>query len=312
MARKPRIHFPGAFYHVMLRGNGGQDVFFSSEDRTRFYFLLQEGIGKYGHRIHAFCLMDNHIHLIIQVSEISLSKIIQNLSFRYTRYINTIKGRAGHLFQGRYKAILIDADNYLLQLVRYIHNNPVRAKIVYQCEDFLWSSHNSYCGESYIPWLTTSFVMSQFSDNLETARFQYLDFMKQVESEEKLTELRNGTLGGRFLGDDFFAEQAIAKTEEKYQASYTFKEIIKVVCTEYKISPSTLTKPGQRRDISEARAVIALLTLDTEDLTLINLAKIFRREPSGLSQAARRLQNKLLSDKNLAARIKLIKNLLKA
>ncbi len=312
MARKPRIHFPGAFYHVMLRGNGGQDVFFSSEDRTRFYFLLQEGIGKYGHRIHAFCLMNNHIHLIIQVDVTPLSKIIQNLSFRYTRYINTIKNRTGHLFQGRYKAILIDADNYLLQLVRYIHNNPVRAKIVCQCKDFLWSSHNSYCGESYISWLTTSLVMSQFSDNLETARIQYIDFVDQVECEDKLTEFRNGTLGGRFLGDDCFAEKAIAKTEEKFQTRYTFKEIINVVCSEYEISPSALTKPGQRRDVSEARAVIALLSLDTEDLTLTNLAKIFRREPSGLSQAASRLQKKLLSDSDLAARVKSIKSLLKA
>ena len=117
MARKPRIHFTGAFYHVMLRGNSGQDIFFSSEDRVRFCFLVQEGVGMYGHRIHAFCLMDNHIHLLIQVGEIPLAKIIHNLSFRYTRYINVSQKRTGHLFQGRYKAILINADNYLLQLV---------------------------------------------------------------------------------------------------------------------------------------------------------------------------------------------------
>ena len=106
MARNPRIHFPCAFFHVMLRGNGGQDIFFSSEDRTRLCFLLQEGVERFNHRIHAFCFMGNHIHIVIPVNVIPLSKIIQNFSFRYTRYINTALARTGHLFQGRYKAIL--------------------------------------------------------------------------------------------------------------------------------------------------------------------------------------------------------------
>ena len=106
MARKPRIHYPGAVYHVMLRGNGGQDIFFCHSDRVCLYSLLQEGIAKYKYRVHAFCLMTNHLHLLIQIAEIPLSKIIQNISFRYTRYINKTQKKTGHLFQGRYKAIL--------------------------------------------------------------------------------------------------------------------------------------------------------------------------------------------------------------
>jgi hypothetical protein len=93
----------------------------------RFYFLLQEGVEKYGHRVHAFCLMTNHVHLAIQVGEVPLSRIMQNIGFRYTTYLNRRKKRTGHIFQGRYKALLIDADSYLLELVRYIHCNPVRA-----------------------------------------------------------------------------------------------------------------------------------------------------------------------------------------
>ena len=123
MARKPRIHYPGAFYHVILRGNDGQDIFYTKIDRSRFCELLQEGIERYEHRIHGFCLMSNHLHLIVQAGDIPLSRILQNVSFRYTRYINKKKKRIGHLFQGRYKAILIDADSYLLELVRYIHLN---------------------------------------------------------------------------------------------------------------------------------------------------------------------------------------------
>ena len=95
MARKPRIYYPGAFYHVMLRGNGGQDIFFTNGDRSRFYLLLQEGIERYNHCIHAFCQMTNHAHLAIQVGEVPLSRIMQNLSFRYTRYLNARKNKIG-------------------------------------------------------------------------------------------------------------------------------------------------------------------------------------------------------------------------
>jgi len=98
MARKPRVHYPTALYHVILRGNGGQEIFLSQEDRFRFYLLLQEGVERYGHRIHAFCLMTNHIHLAIQVGDIALARIIQNISFRYTRWVNWRQSRTGHLF----------------------------------------------------------------------------------------------------------------------------------------------------------------------------------------------------------------------
>ncbi len=117
MARKPRLHVAGGLYHVMLRGNGGQAIFFADADRYHLYLLLQEGIERYGHRVHGFCCMSNHIHLAVQVADIPLAKIMQNLSFRYTRWINQRKKRVGHLFQGRYKAILVDAEGYLLQLV---------------------------------------------------------------------------------------------------------------------------------------------------------------------------------------------------
>ena len=120
MARKPRLFYPGAVYHVLLRGNAGQDIFYGKEDRKYFYRLLREGHEKFGHRIHAFCLMANHVHLAMQVADTPLSRIMQSLSQRYTGWINRQLGRKGHLFQGRYNALLIDADTYLLEPVRYI------------------------------------------------------------------------------------------------------------------------------------------------------------------------------------------------
>ncbi|MFH1185948.1 MAG: transposase [Chloroflexota bacterium] len=144
MARKPRIHYAGALHHVILRGNAGDDVFSDDVDRTKFCLLVQEGIERFEHRVHAFCLMGTHVHVALQVRERPLSRIMQNLTFRYTQWYNRRHARIGHLFHGRYKANLVDVDTYLVSLVRYIHLNPVRAGMVERPEDYRWSSHRFY------------------------------------------------------------------------------------------------------------------------------------------------------------------------
>ena len=155
MARKPRLHFSGAVYHVMLRGNAGQSIFLEDEDREHFYALIADGVERFGHRIHGFCLMGNHVHFALQVADVPLSKIMQNISFRYTRWMNKKYGRVGHLFQGRFKAILVEQDTYLLELIRYIHLNPVRAKMVSNIDQYPWSGHASYLGRQVLSWVTT-------------------------------------------------------------------------------------------------------------------------------------------------------------
>ena len=128
---------------------------FSKARTACFYFLVQKSVEHFAYRIHAFCLMSNHVHLAIQVGNVSLSRILQNLSFRYTRWVNWRQNRMGHLFQGRYKAVLVDADTYLKELTRYIHLNPVRAGIVKDPEAYPWSGHRAYLELEVIPWLTT-------------------------------------------------------------------------------------------------------------------------------------------------------------
>jgi len=166
MARKPRLHVVGGVYHVMVRGNGGQDIFFEKGDRFHLYLLIQEGLERYGHRVHGFCCMPNHIHFVMQVQDTPLSQILHNLSFRYTRWINTQQARSGPVFQGRYKAILVDADQYLLQLIRYIHLNPVRAGLVKDPVAYPWSSHRAYLGREELPWLSKDWVLSYFTKRL--------------------------------------------------------------------------------------------------------------------------------------------------
>ena len=115
MARKPRIHAPSAIYHVLLRGNARQEIFADDKDRYCFYDIFQQSCERYRHRIHAFCLMSNHVHLEIQVAEIALSRIMQNISQRYSQWYNWRHSKFGHVFQGKYKAVMVDADSYLLE-----------------------------------------------------------------------------------------------------------------------------------------------------------------------------------------------------
>jgi putative transposase len=176
MPRKPRIHFLGAVYHVILRGNAGAPIFFEVRDRYRLYLFLQQTVERFHCRIHGFCLMSNHIHLIMQVAEVPLLRIMQSLALRYTKWINYTQGRTGHVFQGRYKALLLDADAYMLELVRYIHLNPVRAGIASTAEEHPWSGHRAYVGMEVVPWLTTDWVLSFFSDKAEAARKKYQAF----------------------------------------------------------------------------------------------------------------------------------------
>ena len=307
MARKPRLHYPGAFYHVMLRGNGGQEVFFSEDNRHHFYFLLGEGWKRYNHRIHALCHMKNHVHLVIQVGETPLSQIMQNLSFRYTRYINSRQKRLGHLFQGRYKAILIDKDNYLLELVRYIHCNPVRAKICENPADYQWSSHNAYLGIQKYPWLTTKVIFSQFNRNESIAKRLYTDFVQARMDEGYRKEFHTGIFENRILGNDRFRDEVLALVDEQRPHRWSYDQLIVSLCMIYGIDNKTLLDPGKRQPAAEARAVAALLVQENNHTALTDLGMIFSRDLSALSRAAGRIRERLRTDPELQGKIKTIK-----
>ena len=307
MARKPRIHYAGACYHVILRGNAGQDIFFHEKDRKRFFSLLQEGIERFQHRIHAYCLMTNHVHMAVQVADIPLSRIIQNVSFRYTRYINRCKDQAGHLFQGRYRAILIDADSYLLELVRYIHNNPVRAGMVKTPDQFNWSSHNAYLGTASIPWLTTDWVLSQFATEGEAARARYRDFVLKREDRGDREEFHRGTVDSRILGEDPFAEAVFSKASQEGSPTATLAQVVHAVCDYYGIDQDDLSSKRIQRKISEPRSVVALLVRDSSHISLTDLSRRLQRDLSGLSRSASRIEMRLEKDEALREKVNDIK-----
>lgn len=292
MARKPRIHIPGGLYHVLLRGNGGQEIFFEDPDRYRLYLLIQEGVERYSYRVHAFCCMPNHLHLAIQVAEVPLSKIMQNLSFRYTRWINQRRKRLGHLFQGRYKAILVNQDQYLLELVRYIHLNPVRAKLVTQPAAYQWSSHRAYLGKADLSWLTTDWVLSQFGTRIAIARRRYDQFVTEGMEERHREEFYQGLENTRILGEDRFIEEVLRKANVTYKSPPTLGVLIQQVCQTYGMRPEELSSPGRTQERAEARGVVAWLAVRLGSGTLKDVAEQFGRDGSTMSMAVRRIEDK--------------------
>lgn len=219
----------------------------------------------------------------MQVQDMPLSQIMQNLSFRYTRWINTHQARSGHLFQGRYKAILVDADQYLLQLIRYIHLNPVRAGFVKDPMDYPWSSHRAYLGQEELPWLWRDWVLSYFAKRATTAHHRYAAFVHEGKSEGHRAEFHQGGDDGRVLADDHFLQQVFA-VEEKPRPAVTLTAIITCISAAYDVSEEDLRGPARTRILSEARRLIGWLARHFGTATIQEVATYFDRDASTLSR----------------------------
>jgi REP element-mobilizing transposase RayT len=299
MARKPRLHLPGGLYHVILRGNARQDVFFTPADRTRFYDLLAEGVARFGYRVHAFSLMSNHLHLALQAGEAPLSVGMQNLSFRYTRYLNTRLDRSGHVFQGRFKAYLVDQDRYGLELVRYIHLNPVRARMVRDPGAYRYSSHRAYLGRERLPWLTTDWVLGQFGATVGVDRRRYVRFIEEGRSEGHSEVFYGGKADSRVVGEEDFVKGVLKRPRREKPPRLNAIEAY--VCEQYALSKQTLLAEGRTRVPAEARALLAWLALKSKASTLANLARYFGRDISTLSHALSRLEERSRNSPSFAS-----------
>lgn len=191
MARQLRIEYPDAYYHVTARGNERKEIFKSEKDREKFLSYLESAVKRYGAVIHVWCLMSNHYHLLVETPLGNLSQIMQHINGAYTNYFNTKRKRSGHLFQGRYKGILVEADEYALELSRYIHLNPVRIDIVSEPGDYKWSSFQEYAGEKKTPdWLTTEFILGYFDKSEPAAQKKYSRFVEEMTGKEHESPLQ--------------------------------------------------------------------------------------------------------------------------
>jgi putative transposase len=198
---------------------------------------------------------------------------------------------------------LIDADSYLLELVRYIHCNPVRAGLVQSPDQYQWSSHRTYLGRAAIPWLTTDWVLSQFAARERKARELYEGFIAEGIDEEYRAEFHKGLFEGRILGDDRFSEKSLARAEEKFQRWVSEQQIMAAVCKEYGLSFEELVEPGKRQPAATARAIAAFLVQESGNLSLTELSNNVQRDLAALSRAAERLRHRVKSHPDQAKRI---------
>ena len=181
MARPLRITYPGAFYHITSRGNERKEIFKSLADREKFLFYLESATRRYDAMIHVYCLMSNHYHLLLETPSGNLSQILRHVNGAYTTYFNTKRQRSGHLLQGRFKAILVDMDEYSKELSSYIHLNPLRAKMIDKLEQYRWSSYLDYIGTRKPPaWLERNFILGYFGKKPSIAQRNYREFVQAL------------------------------------------------------------------------------------------------------------------------------------
>ena len=309
MARKPRIHYSGAVYHVILSGLDQQAVFKSVADRRHWESLVSDGVLRFGHEIHAYCWAKDHVQMAIQVGDVPLSKAMQNLTFRYTRYFNAKHARKGPLFHGRYKAIVVDADTYLKDLVRYIHNNPVRNGGSRTASSAKWTSHQGYTAAADKPaWLTTSTVLALFGKNEKAARNAFGKFVDDGKNEGERSDLMRGTQGGRILGDNKFAKKALRPAKPVVRP-VTPNQLVKRVCKAEGVKESELTTASRARDISRVRQTITYLATELNVASLTDMAKRFNRDLTTMSRNQRYYRERLSENKEMQQRLKKVKRL---
>ena len=212
MARPLRIEYEGAFYHVSSRGNEQKDIYQLPSDYERFKGYVHEAQQKYGFLLHGYVLMPNHFHLVVETPQANLSQLMHYISGSYTTYFNRRAKRSGHLFQGRYKAILIEHDRYLLELSRYVHLNPVRAGLTQLPEDYPYSSYSSYVSPEAERIVNRDLIWSMVSRDEDAAARRYRDFVNDALGLPAQNPLRK-VYAGAILGSDAFIRESLKRME---------------------------------------------------------------------------------------------------
>jgi len=248
--------------------------------------------------------MENHIHLLIEVGAIPLSKIMQGLQFRYTRYFNRRYGKDGHLFQGRYKAILCEKDPYLLELVRYIHLNPIRSGVVKALEEYRWVSHLGYLGKVRDNLVDEEFVLGQFGNNRQIARKRYRQYLIEglgLGHEDRFYEVKDQ----RFLGRDEFVERIEHEKDKRGSVLYevSIEEITREVGKHIGIPLDRIGSLSRNRDGAYGRSLVAYLARKLSGDLIKDIAGYFHKEPATISLGVAKVERLLMRDGSLAERM---------
>lgn len=317
MFRPLRIDYPNAWHHVMNRARRGQELFVDKDDYQQFIDLLQETADLFNVNVAAYCLMPTHYHLMLQTPDANLSRCMRHLNGVYTQRYNVGHGCDGTLFRGRYKSILVDADSDALQLIRYIHRNPLKTRLVKRLDQYVWSSHKGYLSKAKKwNWLYKHFVLlmltAQKSDQIQV----YKQFMTQ-EQDEDLVRVLDGKKPPSMLGSDkfiswiknrFFKKKKNKEVPASKELAPDLDAIISEVSRYYETKPSLL-KSVRRGIENEPRDVAIYLIRSLRAEPLMRVGAIFGlNRHSSVSSAVMRIKIKLQKDRKFKNRLEYIEN----
>jgi REP element-mobilizing transposase RayT len=320
MSRPLRIEYPGAYYHVMNRGLAHSPIFLDAQDRTRFLNLVGEIWRLWGVEVYAYCLMDTHYHLLLQTLRAGLSRPMRHLDGLYTQRFNRAHQRDGPLFRGRYQAIVIDAEAYLLAVARYIHQNPVAAGIVENIDHYRWSSHRGYVTpRTAPPWLNITAVLARFGQGRRGLQ-EYQAFM-HAGGEKELEDFYRTKVRPPLLGDKGFMQWvkeklgARARVDEEQPQSrrvygYGLEEIVAATARVYGKGVEELRKKRRGQE-NEARAMAMYLCRRLGGYKLVEIGQALGlAKYSSVSSACLAMKGRVEKDRGVARRARQVENML--
>ena len=312
MSRPLRIQYPDAWYHVMNLGRRGDEIFTEVKDYNAFIDLLKEIVNDYNVKVSAYCLMSNHYHLLVQTPDSNISRAMRHLNGVYTQRYNRVHHCDGQLFRGRYKAILVEADSYLLELLRYIHRNPLESNLIDNLQKYTWSSHKGYLSKAKKwDWLYKSFPLSLFSKDYAESIRLYKQFITQDIPDEINKILSRGklppVLGSRNFIEKvkglFFSDKSHEEIPEAKILAPDPEKILEAVGTFYKVGMDNLVR-SKRGYFNEPRNVAIYLTRRLRGDTLKVAGEPFGiTKNSTVSSSIDRVKKEMKRDKAVSLRV---------
>jgi len=286
MPRRLRVHQPGGFYHVTLRGNHQRDIFHTDNDRMLLNTIVARVLPIFDTRLHGYCWMTNHIHLLIQVGARPLANPMRDIAAGFARAMQRKCETTGHFFERRYHATLVDADAYLLELIRYIHLNPVRAGLAPDASNYRWTSHHVYIGARVEPWVTTEFVLGMFSQDRAHAVSAYRRFLASPADTSWAESMSSNGGDAMALGNGRVASRE-QNTSVIPVGRQTLTELISEACDRFQLEPVRLVSPVRDAYLTKVRAWIAFQAVSRQVAPLAEVARVLGRDESTLRYAIR-------------------------
>ena len=303
MARPPRLEFPGALYHVTVRGNEKRAVFRDDVDRSQYLDRIAHYREQFRFQLLAYCLMTNHVHLAIRSGVVPLSRVMAGIQSSYAQWFNRRHERVGHLFQGRYKAFLVQEDRYLLALIRYIHLNPVSGRVVKRASQYRWSSDRSFRTGTCPGWLDLDAALPHLGPTRGVAVRRYIELVDGPGTQPSYEALR--AIDRTVKGEETFALERFVEGDqlEPLLRGVSEERLIEVVARSTGLTKEDLTGPRKGGSIAFARSVAAYLGRRFARISTRRLARRLHRDDSSFARPIARLEKRLETDSSLREQI---------